>query len=49
MSTVPFNEAPHSSGGLIQISSKEELIRQKLEDERRRLEKEAGIEKRAVQ
>ena len=49
MSTVPFNEAPHGNGGLIQISSKEELIRQKLEDERRRLEKEAGLEKRAVQ
>src|SRR5208337_4993564 len=49
MSTVPFNEAPQGSGCLIQISSKEELIRQKLEDERRRLEKEAGLEKRAVQ
>src|SRR5271169_1251161 len=49
MSTVPFNEAPPASGGLIQISSKEELIRQKLEDERRRLEKEAGLERRAVQ
>ena len=49
MSTVPFNETPHGNGGLIQISSKEELIRQKLEDERRRLEKEAGLEKRAVQ
>src|ERR1017187_7953923 len=49
MSTVPFNETPQGSGGLIQISSKEELIRQKLEDERRRLEKEAGLERRAVQ
>src|SRR5271169_3193560 len=49
MSTVPFNEAPPASGGLIQISSKEEQIRQKLEDERRRLEKEAGLERRAVQ
>src|ERR1700723_1208833 len=49
MSTVPFNETPHGSGSLIQISSKEELIRQKLEDERRRLEKEAGLERRAVQ
>src|SRR5579864_6612008 len=49
MSTVPFNETPHGNGGLIQISSKEELIRQKLEDERRRLEKEAGLERRAVQ
>ena len=43
MSTVPFNEMPHGNGGLIKISSKEELIRQKLEDERRRLEKEAGL------
>src|SRR5579872_6563601 len=49
MSTVPFNETPHGNGGLIQISSKEELIRQKLEDERRRLEKEAGLERRAAQ
>src|SRR5208283_1870830 len=49
MSTVPFNETPHSSEGLIQISSKEEMIRQKLEDERRRLEKEVGLERRAVQ
>jgi predicted nucleotide-binding protein (sugar kinase/HSP70/actin superfamily) len=49
MSTAPFNEMPHGKGGLIQITSKEELIRQKLEDERRRLEREAGLERRAVQ
>ena len=49
MSTLPFNEAPHGSGGLVQISSQEELIRQRVEDERRRLEKEAGIERREVQ
>jgi len=49
MSTVPFSEMPPASGGLIQISSKEALIRQKLEDERRRLEREAGLERRAVQ
>jgi predicted nucleotide-binding protein (sugar kinase/HSP70/actin superfamily) len=49
MSTVPFNEMPNGKGGLIQISSKEELIRQKLEDERRRLEREAGLERRDVQ
>src|SRR5579863_545861 len=49
MSTVPFNETPQGSGSLIQITSKEELIRQKLEDERRRLEREAGLERRAVQ
>jgi predicted nucleotide-binding protein (sugar kinase/HSP70/actin superfamily) len=49
MSTIPFNEIPPASGGLVRISSKEELIRQRLEDERRRLEREAGIEQRAVQ
>jgi predicted nucleotide-binding protein (sugar kinase/HSP70/actin superfamily) len=49
MSTVPFNEMPQGSGGLVQISSKEQLIRQRIEDERRRLEKEAGIERREVQ
>ena len=49
MSTLPFNETPHGSGGLVQISSQEELIRQRIEDERRRLEKEAGIERREVQ
>jgi len=49
MSTVPFNEMHHGNGGLVQISSKEELIRQKIEDERRRLEKEAGLERRAAQ
>ena len=49
MSTAPFNELPQGKGGLIQISTKEDLIRQKLEDERRRLEKEAGLERRAVQ
>ena len=49
MSTSPFNEIPTISGGLIQISLKEELIRQRLEDERRRLEKEAGLEKRPSQ
>jgi predicted nucleotide-binding protein (sugar kinase/HSP70/actin superfamily) len=40
---------PHGNGGLIQISSKEELIRQRLEDERRRLEREAGLERKATQ
>ena len=49
MSTVPFNEMPPASGGLVQIGSKEELIRQHLEDERRRLESEAGIERRELQ
>jgi predicted nucleotide-binding protein (sugar kinase/HSP70/actin superfamily) len=49
MSTAPFNEMPPASGGLVQIASKEELIRQRLEDERRRLEREAGLEAREVQ
>ena len=49
MSTVPFNEFPKGTGGLVQINSKEDLIRQRLEDERRRLEKEAGIERRETQ
>ncbi|MGH9352786.1 MAG: hypothetical protein ACRD2G_11600, partial [Terriglobia bacterium] len=47
MSTTPFTNPPELSG-LIQIGSKEELIRQRLEDERLRLEKEAGIEKHAT-
>jgi predicted nucleotide-binding protein (sugar kinase/HSP70/actin superfamily) len=49
MSISPINEVPAIGGGLIQISSKEELIRQRLDEERRRLEKEAGIAKRAPQ
>jgi len=48
MSTVPFNEILGATGGLVQISSKEEAIRQRLEEERRRLEREAGIEQRQV-
>ena len=52
MSTVPFSELPKSNGhgaGLVQIGSKEELIRQRLEDERRRLELEAGLERKQVE
>lgn len=49
MSTVPLHEIPLAIGGLIQITSKEEVIRQGLEQERRRLEKEAGIERRQIQ
>ena len=49
MSISPINEVPAIGGGLVQISSKEELIRQRLDEERRRLEKEAGIAKRAPQ
>ena len=47
MSLSPIREIPAASGGLIQISPREEIIRQRLEDERRRLEKEAGLEKRS--
>src|SRR5947199_1440561 len=49
MSTVPFNETPRVGGGLVQIGSKEDLIRQRLEEERRRLEREAGIERTHAQ
>jgi predicted nucleotide-binding protein (sugar kinase/HSP70/actin superfamily) len=49
MSTVSFNDLPAASGGLVRIASKEELIRQRVEDERRRLETEAGLEAREVQ
>jgi len=49
MSISPINEVPAIGGGLVQISSREELIRQRLAEERRRLEKEAGIEKRPPQ
>ncbi len=49
MSTVPFNETPRASAGLVQIGSKEDLIRHRLEEERRLLEKEAGIEKKHTQ
>jgi predicted nucleotide-binding protein (sugar kinase/HSP70/actin superfamily) len=48
MSTVPLNHAPQANGGQVQIGSKEELIRQRLQEERRRLEREAGIERRRV-
>jgi len=48
MSTMSFNTVPGPSG-LVQIGSKEDLVRQRLEDERRRLEKEAGIERHQVQ
>ncbi len=51
MSTMPFNEMPKgpTGGGLIQIGSREELIRQRLQEERRRLEQEAGIERKEAQ
>jgi predicted nucleotide-binding protein (sugar kinase/HSP70/actin superfamily) len=43
MSTAPFANPPEMSG-LVQINSKEKMIRQRLTEERLRLEKEAGIE-----
>jgi predicted nucleotide-binding protein (sugar kinase/HSP70/actin superfamily) len=46
MSTAPFHEFPKANGGLVQVASKEELIRQRLEEERRRLEREAGLQKK---
>src|SRR5579863_4299724 len=49
MSTVPLNEIPKVNGaGLIQIGSREDMIRQRLEAERRRLEKEAGLDRKPV-
>ncbi len=48
MSTVPFNVSPKSNGELVQIASKEGLIRQRLQEERGRLEREAGIERKQV-
>jgi predicted nucleotide-binding protein (sugar kinase/HSP70/actin superfamily) len=48
MSTAPFGSFS-PQGSLVQIGSKEDLVRQRLEDERRRLEQEAGIERRQVQ
>jgi len=48
MSTIPIQRIPAPRAGLIQIGTKEELIRQRLEDERRRLEAAAGIERREV-
>jgi predicted nucleotide-binding protein (sugar kinase/HSP70/actin superfamily) len=48
MSTAPSIQGTNGSGGLVQILSKEDLIRQRLEEERRRLEKEAGIEKKEI-
>jgi predicted nucleotide-binding protein (sugar kinase/HSP70/actin superfamily) len=49
MSTVPFNGTANIDRGLIQISPKEEIIRQRLEEERQRLKREAGIDRRPTQ
>lgn len=45
MSTTPLATREDLSG-LVQLGSKEDLIRQRLEEERRRLEREAGLEHR---
>jgi predicted nucleotide-binding protein (sugar kinase/HSP70/actin superfamily) len=55
MSTAPFNNLTNarSAGapptGLVQIASREELLRKRLAEERQRLEQEAGLEQRAKQ
>ncbi len=48
MSATPFSN-PVQVEGLVQIGSKESYIRQRLEEERRRLEQEAGIAKSSGQ
>ncbi|HUI40596.1 MAG TPA: activator of (R)-2-hydroxyglutaryl-CoA dehydratase [Terriglobia bacterium] len=55
MSTAPFNGLHEGvplagpANGLVQIGSQEELVRQRLDEERRRLEQEAGLERRSKQ
>jgi predicted nucleotide-binding protein (sugar kinase/HSP70/actin superfamily) len=48
MSTAASIQGTQSNGELVQILSTEAAIRQRLEEERKRLEKEAGIERREV-
>ncbi|MBL8221985.1 MAG: hypothetical protein JNL62_22295, partial [Bryobacterales bacterium] len=49
MSTQPFGPKPNMGGGLVQItSSVEEIIQQRLAEERARLEREAGLEQKSV-
>ncbi len=48
MGTFPSTGGTNGSGELFRILSKEDLIRQRLEEERRRLEKEAGIESKKM-
>ncbi len=48
MSATPVNRIPSGAAGLVQIGTQEDLIRQRLEDARRRLEAEAGIQKREI-
>ncbi|MGH9432416.1 MAG: activator of (R)-2-hydroxyglutaryl-CoA dehydratase [Terriglobia bacterium] len=49
MSTSPLTKAPHDAGLVQILPNNEELIRQRLEDERRKLEKEAGLAGRSTQ
>ncbi len=48
MGTFPSTESTTGNAGLIQIGPKEDLIRQRLEEERKRLETEAGVEQQEV-
>src|SRR6185295_9420163 len=49
MSTQPFEPKPSPVAGLVQISnSLEDIIQQRLAEERARLEREAGVEKSEV-
>jgi predicted nucleotide-binding protein (sugar kinase/HSP70/actin superfamily) len=49
MSTVPFEPKPVRHNGLVDIEpSMENVIRRRLEEERARLERESGLEKRAA-
>jgi predicted nucleotide-binding protein (sugar kinase/HSP70/actin superfamily) len=48
MSTVAPVHGTQSNGEFVQILSPEALIRQRLEEERQRLQKEAGIERREI-
>jgi predicted nucleotide-binding protein (sugar kinase/HSP70/actin superfamily) len=49
MSTVAPVQGPHNNGELFHILSPEDVIRQRVETERKRLEHEAGIERKQVQ
>ncbi|MBZ5515649.1 MAG: hypothetical protein LAN62_12575, partial [Acidobacteriia bacterium] len=48
MSTLHLSQTPAATGGLVQISPSEDSIRLRLEEERRRLEREAGLERPGI-
>ncbi len=48
MSTQPFEPKPNLEPGLVQIRAIEEIIQQRLSEEKERLEKEAGLQQREV-